>query len=97
VVGKSLSGRVAGVLRAVRGFFESMRILGRLRPKAVIGVGGYASFPMMLAAVVRRIPTLVQDQNAVPGLTNRIVGRLGRSDRHHLRGDAPLFLAAGAS
>jgi UDP-N-acetylglucosamine--N-acetylmuramyl-(pentapeptide) pyrophosphoryl-undecaprenol N-acetylglucosamine transferase len=76
VVGKSLSGRVAGVLRAFRGFFEAMRILGRLRPKAVIGVGGYASFPMMLAAVVRRIPTLVQDQNAVPGLTNRIVGRL---------------------
>ena len=76
VVGKSLSGRVAGVLRALRGFFEAMRILGRLKPKAVIGVGGYASFPMMLAAVVRRIPTLVQDQNAVPGLTNRIVGRL---------------------
>jgi UDP-N-acetylglucosamine--N-acetylmuramyl-(pentapeptide) pyrophosphoryl-undecaprenol N-acetylglucosamine transferase len=76
VVGKSLSGRIAGVLLAVRGFFESMRILGRLKPKAVIGVGGYASFPMMLAAAVRRIPTLVQDQNAVPGLTNRIVGRL---------------------
>lgn len=76
VVGKSIGRRLSGAFLAFMGFFEAMRELGRLRPKAVVGVGGYASFPMVLAAAARRIPTLVQEQNAVPGLTNRLLGRL---------------------
>ena len=76
VVGKSIGRRMAGAALAVRGFFEAMRELGRLRPKAVVGVGGYASFPTVLAAVARRVPTLIQEQNAVPGVTNRLLGRL---------------------
>jgi UDP-N-acetylglucosamine--N-acetylmuramyl-(pentapeptide) pyrophosphoryl-undecaprenol N-acetylglucosamine transferase len=76
VVGRSLGRRVQGALLALKGIVESMRILGRLRPRAVIGVGGYASGPMVLAAAIRRIPTLVEEQNAVPGLTNRLLGRV---------------------
>jgi UDP-N-acetylglucosamine--N-acetylmuramyl-(pentapeptide) pyrophosphoryl-undecaprenol N-acetylglucosamine transferase len=75
VVGKSVTGRVSGLFQALRGFFEAMGVLEELQPKAVIGVGGYASGPMVLAAVARRIPTLIQDQNAVPGVTNRLLGR----------------------
>lgn len=76
VVGKSIGRRLSGAFLALRGFFESMRTLQRLKPKAVVGVGGYASFPMVLAAAARRIPTLVQEQNAVPGLSNRLLGRV---------------------
>jgi UDP-N-acetylglucosamine--N-acetylmuramyl-(pentapeptide) pyrophosphoryl-undecaprenol N-acetylglucosamine transferase len=53
-----------------------MALLGRLRPRVVIGVGGYASGPVVLAAAARRIPTLIQEQNAVPGLTNRLLSRV---------------------
>ena len=76
VVGKSIGKRLSGAFLAFRGFFEAIRSLRLLKPKAVIGVGGYASFPMVLAAAARRIPTLVQEQNAVPGLANWLLGRL---------------------
>jgi UDP-N-acetylglucosamine--N-acetylmuramyl-(pentapeptide) pyrophosphoryl-undecaprenol N-acetylglucosamine transferase len=44
-----------------------------LRPKAVVGVGGYASGPMVMAAVMLRVPTLIHEQNYYPGLTNRLL------------------------
>jgi UDP-N-acetylglucosamine--N-acetylmuramyl-(pentapeptide) pyrophosphoryl-undecaprenol N-acetylglucosamine transferase len=79
VVGRSLGKRIAGLTMAVRGFFEAGRMLDVLQPKVVVGVGGYASFPMVLAAQSRGIPTVIQDQNAVPGLSNRILGRRARA------------------
>jgi UDP-N-acetylglucosamine--N-acetylmuramyl-(pentapeptide) pyrophosphoryl-undecaprenol N-acetylglucosamine transferase len=57
-------------------FFQSMRILRRYRPDVVVGVGGYSSGPVVLAARLAGIPTAVQEQNTRPGLTNRILGRL---------------------
>jgi UDP-N-acetylglucosamine--N-acetylmuramyl-(pentapeptide) pyrophosphoryl-undecaprenol N-acetylglucosamine transferase len=57
-------------------FWQSWRILWRYRPDVVVGVGGYASGPVVLAAWLQRIPTALQEQNALPGLTNRILGRL---------------------
>jgi UDP-N-acetylglucosamine--N-acetylmuramyl-(pentapeptide) pyrophosphoryl-undecaprenol N-acetylglucosamine transferase len=76
VVGKSPMQRMKGAFLALRGVFEAMALLGRLRPRVVIGVGGYASGPVVLAAAARRIPTLIQEQNAVPGLTNRLLSRV---------------------
>jgi len=55
------------------GIFESWRFLLRFRPDVVIGVGGYASGPAMLAAVFSRIPTLVFEPNYVPGFANRVL------------------------
>jgi len=49
------------------------RILSEFRPDVVIGVGGYASGPAMLAAVMRRLPTLIFEPNVVPGFANRLV------------------------
>ncbi|HEX5234449.1 MAG TPA: undecaprenyldiphospho-muramoylpentapeptide beta-N-acetylglucosaminyltransferase [Silvibacterium sp.] len=53
-----------------------MALLRKFRPNAVIGVGGYASGPAMGAAILASIPTLAFEPNAVPGLANRLVGRL---------------------
>jgi UDP-N-acetylglucosamine--N-acetylmuramyl-(pentapeptide) pyrophosphoryl-undecaprenol N-acetylglucosamine transferase len=54
---------------------DAWRILSRRRPDVVVGVGGYSSGPVVFAAVLRRIPTLLLEQNAAPGLTNRWLAR----------------------
>jgi UDP-N-acetylglucosamine--N-acetylmuramyl-(pentapeptide) pyrophosphoryl-undecaprenol N-acetylglucosamine transferase len=53
--------------------WDAWRILSRRRPDVVIGVGGYSSGPVLAAAVARRIPTLLMEQNAIPGFTNRML------------------------
>ena len=55
------------------GVMQSLALLGRLAPSAVIGFGGYASVPAMFAARLRRLPTLIHEQNAVLGRANRLV------------------------
>ncbi len=66
---------LAGVLALPLAFLESWRILRRYRPDVVVGVGGYASGPVVLTAWLLRIPTALQEQNALAGLTNRVLGR----------------------
>ncbi len=58
------------------GVVQCARLLQAFRPGAVVGVGGYASGPGMLAAALLRVPALVYEPNAVPGMTNRWVGRI---------------------
>jgi UDP-N-acetylglucosamine--N-acetylmuramyl-(pentapeptide) pyrophosphoryl-undecaprenol N-acetylglucosamine transferase len=65
---RTLADVPLGVLRCV----GLMRSFG---PQVVVGVGGYASGPAMVAAIVLGIPTLVYEPNAMPGLTNRLVGK----------------------
>jgi len=52
---------------------DAWSILSRRKPDVVIGVGGYSSGPVVLLAAARRIPTLLLEQNAVPGLTNKLL------------------------
>jgi UDP-N-acetylglucosamine--N-acetylmuramyl-(pentapeptide) pyrophosphoryl-undecaprenol N-acetylglucosamine transferase len=54
---------------------RALRLVGRLRPAVVVAVGGYASVAVGLAAVVRRVPLVVAEQNAVPGAANRLLAR----------------------
>jgi len=58
------------------GLIASFRILREFRPDIVVGVGGYASGPAVLAASLMRVKTAIAEQNAFPGLTNRILGHL---------------------
>ncbi|MEJ1161561.1 undecaprenyldiphospho-muramoylpentapeptide beta-N-acetylglucosaminyltransferase [Prosthecomicrobium sp. N25] len=53
------------------GFLQAWRLLGRIRPAAVVGFGGYPTVPPMLAAALRGVPTILHDQNAVMGRANR--------------------------
>jgi UDP-N-acetylglucosamine--N-acetylmuramyl-(pentapeptide) pyrophosphoryl-undecaprenol N-acetylglucosamine transferase len=73
--GKGLGGLFRGVFRLPRAFAQARAILRREKPAIVIGVGGYASGPLVLAAALSGILTAVQEQNALPGLTNKILGR----------------------
>ncbi len=57
------------------GTWVAMGMLGKIKPSAVIGFGGYPTFPPFLAASVRRIPGILHEQNAVMGRANRALGR----------------------
>jgi len=74
--GKGVLSLLSGLLLLPRALFQCFRILRRWRPDVVVGVGGYASGPVVLAAWVLRIPTAVQEQNALPGFTNRLLGKV---------------------
>ncbi len=71
----SLMTRLKTFTDLPRGVLLCLELLRRFRPQVVVGVGGYASGPAMLAAVMMRIPTLAFEPNAAPGLANRLVGR----------------------
>ena len=77
--GKSLAARVRGAALLPIGFLDAWRIVSRRRPRVVIGVGGYSSGPVVLMAALRRIPTMVLEQNAMPGFTNRVLARWVRA------------------
>ncbi|MDC0715719.1 undecaprenyldiphospho-muramoylpentapeptide beta-N-acetylglucosaminyltransferase [Nannocystis bainbridge] len=78
IKGRGLAGLVRGLLRLPRAWLQSLRLLRRLRPDVVVGVGGYASGPVVATASMLRIPTAILEQNSIPGITNRILSRLVR-------------------
>ncbi len=77
--GQGAFGFVRGLGRVPRALLQSMAVLRRFDPDVVVGVGGYASGPAVMAAWMLRIPTAVQEQNALPGMTNRLLGRFARA------------------
>jgi UDP-N-acetylglucosamine--N-acetylmuramyl-(pentapeptide) pyrophosphoryl-undecaprenol N-acetylglucosamine transferase len=64
--------------KLVKSFRQSRMILKQFNPDVVVGVGGYASVPVLLAAKTMKVPYLVHEQNAWPGLANRLLGRWAR-------------------
>ncbi|MCA3016761.1 MAG: undecaprenyldiphospho-muramoylpentapeptide beta-N-acetylglucosaminyltransferase [Myxococcaceae bacterium] len=74
--GMGLVKLALGLLTLPVSFFEALALVRRYRPDVVVGVGGYSSGPVVLAAWLLRVPTAVQEQNALPGLTNRLLGRV---------------------
>lgn len=71
----SLATRLKTSFDLPRAVLHAGRMLSEFKPDIVIGVGGYASGPAMLAAVLKRIPTLAFEPNVVPGFANRMVAR----------------------
>lgn len=67
--------KLRSTLSAAVGVVQSLAILFRFRPQAVIGTGGYVSLPPVLAARILRIPTVIHEQNCVPGKANRMAAR----------------------
>jgi UDP-N-acetylglucosamine--N-acetylmuramyl-(pentapeptide) pyrophosphoryl-undecaprenol N-acetylglucosamine transferase len=76
--GKGLGQLLLGLLALPLAFIESFRILKKHKPDVVVGVGGYASGPVVMAAWMVGIPTAVQEQNALPGMTNKILGKFAK-------------------
>src|SRR5579864_3980062 len=71
----SLARRTKTIFGVPTAVFACRRMFAEFKPDVVIGVGGYASGPGMLAAILMRIPTLAFEPNLVPGFANRMVAR----------------------
>lgn len=65
-------------VRLVRAVARSRRLLRDLDADVVLGMGGYVSLPVGIAARLRQLPLVIHEQNAVPGLANRLLARLAR-------------------
>jgi UDP-N-acetylglucosamine--N-acetylmuramyl-(pentapeptide) pyrophosphoryl-undecaprenol N-acetylglucosamine transferase len=61
--------------KIIKSFFSAAKIIRNFKPNAVVGVGGYASFPILNAAQQRGIVTLIQEQNSFAGKSNKILGK----------------------
>jgi UDP-N-acetylglucosamine--N-acetylmuramyl-(pentapeptide) pyrophosphoryl-undecaprenol N-acetylglucosamine transferase len=75
LVGVSFVKKIRSVVKMFLSVIDSYRIIKTVSPDIVIGVGGYASGAIMLLACFMSIPTMILEQNSVPGLTNKILGR----------------------
>ncbi len=77
--GKSALELVRGYLVLPLAAFDAWRVISRHRPDVVVGVGGFASGPVLLLASMRGYPTMLLEQNALPGITNRLLARVVRA------------------
>jgi UDP-N-acetylglucosamine--N-acetylmuramyl-(pentapeptide) pyrophosphoryl-undecaprenol N-acetylglucosamine transferase len=66
---------VKTIYRFLKGVMESKKIIKKFRPDVVIGTGGYVCGPVVYAAAKRNIPTIIHEQNSVPGLTNKFLSK----------------------
>ena len=71
--GKSAGALVRGLSTLPLSAWDAWRVITRVAPHVVIGLGGYSSGAVVLIAALRRIPTLLLEQNAMPGITNRLL------------------------
>ncbi len=78
IKGKKLFEKVRHGIKATSSLFRCIGHLKRLKPSIVIGTGSYVSGPVVLAGWILRIPTVIQEQNLYPGITNRFLSRLVR-------------------
>ncbi len=87
----SLATRLRTMTDLPLGVMRCVGLLRSFRPRVVVGVGGYASGPAMIAALLLRTPTLAYEPNAVPGMTNRLVGRRVSAAAVNFAQTAPYF------
>jgi UDP-N-acetylglucosamine--N-acetylmuramyl-(pentapeptide) pyrophosphoryl-undecaprenol N-acetylglucosamine transferase len=93
--GKSIGAVARGLGMLGPSAVDAWRLLTRRAPHVVVGLGGYSSGPVVALAACRGIPTLLMEQNAVPGLTNRLLGRIVRAAAVTYRRTLPFFGAKG--
>lgn len=92
-LGRGFKSIGAGV-RMVQAMYQACGIVRKFQPQAAVGFGGYAAFAPLVAAHLCRVPTLLHEQNAIAGVSNRILGRFARCicvSLPETRGFAPGF------
>jgi UDP-N-acetylglucosamine--N-acetylmuramyl-(pentapeptide) pyrophosphoryl-undecaprenol N-acetylglucosamine transferase len=79
VVGRGWRGKLEMTPKLIKSLIQAKIIMAKFKPDLVIGVGGYASVPVLLIAKLTGIPYLIHEQNAIPGLSNRLLGKWART------------------
>jgi len=77
--GKSRVNRLKGLMLLPIAAIDAARVVMRLRPDVVVGVGGFASGPVLAFAAIAGYPTMLLEQNALPGVTNRLLAKFVRA------------------
>lgn len=73
IAGKSIPARLKSIIELGLGTLQAWRLIKRLKPDAIVGFGGYASVPTMMAASFTQVPTAIHEQNALLGRANRLL------------------------
>jgi UDP-N-acetylglucosamine--N-acetylmuramyl-(pentapeptide) pyrophosphoryl-undecaprenol N-acetylglucosamine transferase len=76
IKGKGAVETLKSLAQLPLGFVQAWRLIGKHHPSVVLGVGGYASGPALFAARLRGVPTAIHEQNAFPGVTNRLLAKV---------------------
>ena len=76
--GRGIAGNVLTMASLLVGFFQSLQVISRFKPDLVFGSGGYASAAVVMAASMLGITIVLQEQNSIPGLTNRLLASRAR-------------------
>jgi UDP-N-acetylglucosamine--N-acetylmuramyl-(pentapeptide) pyrophosphoryl-undecaprenol N-acetylglucosamine transferase len=76
IKGKGLTGKIQSMIQLPRAFRSSLKMIEEIRPELILGVGGYVTGPVVLAGWWKHIPCAVQEQNSIPGITNRLLGKV---------------------
>ncbi|HXG50093.1 MAG TPA: undecaprenyldiphospho-muramoylpentapeptide beta-N-acetylglucosaminyltransferase [candidate division Zixibacteria bacterium] len=76
IKGRGLRGWLDALYGVPVSVAQSLRIVGRFRPDCILGLGGYASGPVLLAGAARRVRCAIMEQNLRPGFTNKLLGRV---------------------
>lgn len=76
--GKGIASFLSAPFNLIRAIWQAHQVIKRVKPDAVLGMGGFASGPGGLAAWLHRIPVVIHEQNALPGMTNRILSRIAK-------------------
>lgn len=78
IKGKSIVQKLIALIRLPMSFWHAWQIVREFRPDVVLGVGGYVTGPVLLAAWLMQIPSCIHEQNSVPGLANRMLAKIVR-------------------
>ncbi len=89
--GKGSLAKLKGAAMLLYGYAQSRKILRRFQPDLVLGVGGYASLPMVMAARGMGIPRYIHEQNALPGMSNKVLARIANKVFISLEESAKFF------
>jgi UDP-N-acetylglucosamine--N-acetylmuramyl-(pentapeptide) pyrophosphoryl-undecaprenol N-acetylglucosamine transferase len=76
IKGKSILGTIKAMAKLPLSLWQAIKIVKGFKPDLVLGVGGYVTGPVVLAAKMLGIKTCIHEQNSVPGITNRILGKI---------------------
>jgi len=77
--GRSPQAKVGTLLALMKGVVQARRVIKSEKPDAILGMGGFASVPVVLAGLYERIPCFIHEQNVYPGMANRLLARKARA------------------
>lgn len=92
--GKGKLSLLLAPFKLLKAVWQARKVLAEVKPDAVLGMGGFASGPGGLAAWLKGIPVLVHEQNAIPGLTNKILAKLAKRVMEAFPGAFPVSTKA---